>query len=362
MKKLILIILILCGTNLFAQRLKDITFLSDKNSQQLIGYGLVVGLAGTGDTYRTKFTVQSISSMLKRFGITVPQKDMRTRNVAAVMVTATLNPFLKPGSKFSVNVSSMGDASSLLGGILLLTPLSGITGKVYGFSQGPVTIGGYDFRTASGGRVSKNHALAGRVANGGVLKSKLNVKNINKQELTFTLNSPDITTAANISTAINAKIGSKAAKTVDASQVKIKVPTDKQNDIYGFIAELEALNIQTDSDAKVVLNERTGTIVAGKNVIIKPCTITYGSINIVVRSYPIISQPGPFSQGKTTVFNNLVPKVKAGMATTVPISKTTNVQQIASALNSLKVTPKIMIAIFQALKEADALVGKLVIM
>ncbi len=362
MKKILLILIVFVSANLFAQRIKDISYLSGENSQQIIGYGLVVGLASTGDTYRTKFTVQSITSMLKRFGITVPQTDLRTRNVAAVMVTATLDPYLKPGAKFDVNVSSMGDASSLLGGVLLMTPLSGMDGQVYAFAQGPVSIGGYDFRTPTGGRVAKNHALAGRVPDGGVLQKPISLNFINGQELTLLLREPDMTTAYNISTAINSQFGDKTAMAIDASEVKVKIPQDKMDNVVAFVSELELINVETDNSAKVVLNERTGTIVAGENVRIKPCTISYGSLSIIIRSYPIISQPGAFSNGTTAIFNNQVPTATVDSTNTIAITGATNVQEVASALNSLKVSPKDIISIFQALKEADALVGELIIL
>ena len=362
MKKISLVILLTFSFCTFGQRIKDVSYLLGENSQQIIGYGLLVGLAGTGDTYRTKFTVQSVTSMLRRFGITVPQTDLRTRNVAAVMVTATLNPYFKPGAKFDVNVSSMGDASSLLGGVLLMTPLSGMDGQVYAFAQGPISVGGYDFRTPTGGRVAKNHALAGRVPDGGVLQKSLNLNIIGGNELSILLRSPDMTTAFNISNAINSQFGDKTAIAIDASEIKVQIPADKQQDIVGFVSELESINVETDNTAKVVINERTGTIVAGENVIIKPCTISYGSLSIIIRSYPIISQPSAFSNGTTAIFNNLVPTATVDSTTTIAISGATNVQEVALALNSLKVSPRDIIAIFQALKEANALVGELVIL
>ena len=362
MKKFTLAIFLIFTVGTFGQRIKDISYFSGANSQQIIGYGLLVGLAGTGDTYRTKFTVQSVTSMLKRFGITVPQTDLRTRNVAAVMVTATLNPYLKSGAKFDVIVSSMGDASSLLGGILLMTPLSGMDGDVYAFAQGPISIGGYDFRTPTGGRVAKNHALSGRVPDGGVLQKPLGMSITNGQELSILLRDPDMTTAFNIASAINSQFGDKTSIAIDASVIKVQIPTDKQQNLVAFVSELESINVLSDNTAKVVLNERTGTIVAGENVIIKPCTISYGSLNIVIRSYPIISQPGAFSNGTTAIFNNLVPTAQIDSTNTIAISGASNVQEVAAALNSLKVSPRDIIAIFQALKEAGALIGELIVL
>jgi flagellar P-ring protein precursor FlgI len=357
----IVIALFIFSSFIYSQRIKDIATISGDNAEQVIGYGLVVGLAGTGDSYRTQFTMQSITSMLKRFGITVPQTDVKTRNVAAVMVTANLNANYKPGAKFDVTVSSMGDASSLLGGTLLLTPLSGIAGEVYAFAQGPLSIGGYDYNTASGNRVAKNHSLAGRVPQGGVMKETLESEIVTDQQISVYLRMPDLTTSNNVAKSINAKFGDSAATSIDASEIRVNIPTDRQTNIVNFLAELEVLNVETDYVAKVVLNERTGTIVAGTNVQIKPVSNTHGSLNITIENYPIVSQPGAFSNGTTAVVNNYVPYATQDSTNTIAISGASNVQEVASALNSLKVTPKEIIAIFQALKEAGALIAELVI-
>jgi flagellar P-ring protein precursor FlgI len=357
----IIILFILFSSVAFSQRIKDIATISGDNAEQVIGYGLVVGLAGTGDSYRTQFTMQSITSMLKRFGITVPQTDVKTRNVAAVMVTANLNSNYKPGAKFDVTVSSMGDATSLLGGTLLMTPLSGIAGEVYAFAQGSISIGGYDYNTATGNRVAKNHSLAGRVPQGGVMKETLENEIVSNQQISVYLRMPDLTTSNNVANSINAVFGDSAAISVDASEIRVNIPKDRQTNIVNFLAELEVLNVQTDYVAKVVLNERTGTIVAGTNVQIKPVSITHGSLNITIENYPIVSQPGAFSNGTTAVVNNMIPYATQDSTNTIAISGASNVQEVASALNSLKVTPKEIIAIFQALKEAGALIAELVI-
>ncbi len=363
MKKqfLIFVMISFFCTSLFAQRIKDIAYMTGDNSEQIIGYGLVVGLAGSGDTQRSSFTIQSITSMLKRFGITVPQNDLKTKNVAAVMVTTTLNSNLKTGAKFDVTVSSMGDASSLQGGTLLMTPLSGLSGTVYGFAQGPISVGGYDINTGSGGRVSKNHTLAGRVPRGGILKLPIDTDGIGADGLSLYLREPDITTSNNIANVINTAFGQSTAAAYDAGEVRINIPAARTNNIVGFLAELEALTVVIDNSAKVVLNERTGTVVAGANVRISPVTISHGGLNINIRSFPMISQPNGFSNGETTVFNNLVPTASQDSTTAIAINGASNVQEVAAALNSLRVSPKDIIAIFQALKEAGALVGELVI-
>lgn len=355
--------LIFAAANLsYAQRIKDVAYLNGKNTEQIIGYGLVVGLAGTGDSYRSSFTIQSVTSMLKRFDITVPQIDLKTKNVAAVMVTATLNGSLKAGAEFDVVVSSLGDATSLQGGILLMTPLSGMNGRGYGFAQGSVSVGGYDINTPSGNRVSKNHTLAGRVPRGGSLKEAFAVNNFDAGEVTVFLKDPDFTTAQNIVNALNTKFGNDVAKAQDAAEIKVAVPQDRQNNLIGFYSELENLTVTVDDIARVVLNERTGTIVSGQSVKIQPVTITHGSLNINIRNYPIISQPNAFSQGRTVAMNNQIPTVQQDSTNTVAIQGASNVQEVAAALNSLKVAPRDIIAIFQALKEAGALIAELIVM
>jgi flagellar P-ring protein precursor FlgI len=358
----LLIILSLAICPVYSQRIKDVAYMSGKNSEQIIGYGIVVGLAGTGDSYRSSFTIQSVTSMLKRFGITVPQTDLKTKNVAAVIVTATLNSNLRAGAEFDVTVSSMGDATSLQGGTLLMTPLSSINGVVLGFSQGAISVGGYDINTTTGNRLSKNHTLAGRVPRGGTLKESMPASEMPAGEISVFLKEPDLTTSQNITSSINQKFGSEIAKAVDAAEVKIAVPQERQNNIVGFLSELENINVTVDEIAKVVLNERTGTVVSGQNVKIQPVTITHGSLNITIRNYPIVSQPEAFSQGKTEVVNNLIPYASQDSTNTVAIQGASNVQEVAAALNSLKVSPRDIISIFQALKEAGALMAELIIM
>jgi flagellar P-ring protein precursor FlgI len=362
-KYLALVLFIMLGIQTsYAQRIKDVAYLNGQTSEQIIGYGLVVGLAGSGDSYRSSFTIQSVTSMLKRFGITTPQTDLKTKNVAAVIVTTTLNSNLKAGAHFDVIVSSMGDATSLQGGTLLMTPLSGMNGQVYGFAQGSLSVGGYDINTYTGNRVSKNHTLAGRVPRGGTLKQSISIPEISADEVSIYLNEPDITTSENVTKAVNQKFGSEIAKAVDAAEVIVTIPADKKNNIIGFLSEVENITVQVDDIAKVVLNERTGTVVSGQSVKIQPVTITHGSLNISIRNYPIVSQPNPFSQGKTAVVDNLIPYVQQDSTNTVAIQGASNVQEVAAALNSLKVSPRDIISIFQALKEAGALMAELIIM
>ncbi len=359
--KIIILIMLLTSLS-FAQRLKDIAYFQGVSDEQLIGYGLVVGLAGSGDTYRSTMTHQSVISMLKRFGVNVPELNFRTRNVAAVMVTATVSNQSKKGRHFDVTVSSIGDAKSLMGGTLLLTPLSDKTGNVYATAQGAISTGGYDVGTPSGGRISRNITSSGSIPNGGIFEKDYPGSLASKDEINIVLNEPDFTTANNVSAAINSAVGQATATAEDASLIKVKVPANQKKNISAFLAQLEGLQVQKDVVAKVVLNEKTGTVVTGSNVTISPCTVTHGNLNIEIKSYPVISQPSSFSQGGTVVFNNLVPTVKQDKNNTVEIQGASNVQQVAAALNSLKVSPRDIIAIFQAIKEAGALTAELVIM
>lgn len=366
MRKIIIGLLLACFIvpRLDAQRIKDVAYFKGVQTEQLIGYGLVVGLAGSGDSYRSTFTMQSVTSMLKRFGITVPDVNMRTRNIAAVMITANINNYLKSGSEFDISVSSMGDATSLMGGILLMSPLSGKDGTVYAMCQGSISIGGYDINTGSGGRVAKNHALSGRIPGGGVMQEPLaNGSSMDTTAVSILVRKPDFTTAANIMNAINLKYNSQIASAVDASEVRILIPADKQSTLTSFLAEVETIGVLTDAIAKVVLNERTGTVVAGSNVRILPVTISHANLKINIKSNQGVSQPNAFSNGQTVLFNNLVPTVEdSDSNSVVSINGASNVQEVAAALNSLKVSPRDIIAIFQALKEAGALTAELVIM
>jgi len=363
-KKISIIILIVAiAGQLKAQRLKDIAFIQGEKSVQLFGYGLVVGLARTGDSQVSQFTVQSISSMLKKFGITVPEANIRTRNVAAVMVTATIDAFLKPGTKFDVVVSSIGDARSLQGGTLLLTPLTAYGGtEIYAFAQGPLSVGGYDYSTPTGSRIARNHVLTGRVPQGGIIQASAKKLNLSNTKIKVFLKTPDLTTVNNIVTAINQKFQGNIAKGIDPSEINVNIPSQFKSDPIKFFAQLEDLNVQSDYPAKVVLNERTGTVVAGENVKIRPVTISHGGMNIIIRNYPIISQPGAFSNGRTVVMDNIIPYVQRDSTNAIAINGATTVQEVAKALNSLKVSPRDIIEIFQALKAAGALIGDLVIL
>ena len=344
-------------------RIKDIAYVQGVRSQQLIGYGLVVGLNNTGDTQRSTFTIQSVTSMLKRFGITVAPADLRLRNVAAVMVTATVPGFTKEGGICDVTVSSMGDATSLQGGTLLMTPLSGIDGTVYGMGQGPLSVGGVSVR-ANGNEIRRNHTAAGRIPGGAQIEKSINTSFATDSTVSVVLTQADFTTASRIAEAVNTKLGNRQAVATDGSTVTIAVPKEYRvpGKIVEFISLVELLDVSPDVVARVVINERTGTVVVGGNVTVLPVAISHGGLNIDIESVPVVSQPTPFSRTGQTVVTQMT-QVAAGEDSTsvMAFNGMATVQEVAHALNALKVTPRDIISIFQALKEAGALKAELVI-
>lgn len=365
MKKLVILILLFQSLS-FSTRIKDIGYVKGGSGYQVVGYGLVVGLNGTGDTRRISFTIQSIVSMLRRFGVTVTDENLRIRNVAAVMVTATIPAFAKEGSSIDVIVSSIGDATSLHGGSLLMTPLVGSDGVVYAVAQGPVSVGGFDVRTAFGTEYRRNVTTTGRVPNGAIVEKTIpnNFLNNVDDEIKIVLRQPDFTTAKRVADAVNSTFNSNIAFAVDASEVVVKVPNEfkTKEKIVDFISRVELIEVQPDAIARVVINERTGTIVVGENVTISPVAISHGAIHIEIQAVPVISQPAPFSRGQTVVTQLTTINVYQDTTVVTAIEGAATVQDIARALNALKVLPRDIIAIFQALKESGALKAELIIM
>lgn len=343
-------------------RIKDLAFVQGVRGTQLIGYGLVIGLNGTGDTQRSTFTLQSVTSMLKRFGITVPQNDLRLRNVASVMVTTTVPGFSKEGGVADVTVSSLGDATGLQGGTLLMTPLSGLDGSVYAMAQGPISVGGSNVR-AGGAEVRRNHTATGRIPGGAVMEKSVQTSFTRDSTVAVVLTQADFTTASRIAEAINAKLGSRMAAANDGSSVSIAVPEAYRGSgkLVEFISLIELLEIVPDVTAKVVVNERTGTIVVGGAVSILPVAISHGGLNIEVESMPVVSQPSPLSSGQTVVTQMTTVRMGEDTSAVVALNGAATVQDMAKALNSLRVLPRDIIAIFQALKEAGALKAELII-
>jgi len=344
-------------------RLKDLVTLEGAAPVQLVGYGLVVGLNRTGDLARgqrgSPYTVQSIANMLRRFGITVDPALLQARNAAAVMVTATLDPFAGPGSRLDVTVSALGDARSLSGGVLLQTPLlDPVSGQVYAIAQGPVSTGAV-LASSFGSSVQINHTNTGRVPGGGLVTQPLPVQ-LNGPQLGLILKRPDFTNAIRIAEAINA-LYPNAAEAVHAGLVRLNLPDGAANPAQ-LLAELETLSIAVDIPARVVINERTGTIVAGGNVRISEVMITYGSLVISTQAEPFVSQPLPFSQGETVTGARSTVEVQEEVTRSVVLGPNADVAQLAAALNELGLTARDIIAIFQAIDRAGALQGELVIL
>jgi flagellar P-ring protein FlgI len=365
MFKLAIFILLLYGITLSSTRIKDIAYIQGVKGTQIIGVGLVVGLNNSGDTRRTSFTNQALASMLKRFGITVPQDQIQIRNVAAVMVTATVDAFMKQGATFDVTVSTMGDASSLQGGTLLMTALSGIDGAVYATAQGPISVGGYDAKNITGTEFRRNHNAAGRVPNGAIIEEAIPLVINNNNKINVIVRIPDFTTSFKIADAINTRFAAtpKAASAVDAASIEINIPKEYQakERLIEFISILENLEVTPDVIAKVVINEKTGTIVVGEKAKLSPAAISHGNLTIEIQENQIISQPYPLTQGQTIVMSSDSIKTSVGDGKMMAIPAASTVQDIAMALNSLKVSPRDIIAIFQALKEAGALKAELII-
>jgi flagellar P-ring protein precursor FlgI len=363
-KNLLLIFFILIfSSNAFAERIKDIAKWSGIRENQLVGYGLVVGLNGTGDKDGT-YLYQPIANMLSRMGITVNVKDLKgkVKNVAAVMVTAKLPTNVKPGTKIDVQVSSIGDAKSLQGGTLLMTPLTGPDGEVYAVAQGPVSIGGF-IAAGRAAQAIKNHQNVGYIPEGAFVEKAVPVNFNTKGELQLLLQSPDITTSKNIADKINETFKEAIAKALDPTTVSIIVPSKYNGNVLDFMAEVEKIEVSTDLPARVVINERTGTVVIGSNVKISPTALAHGGLTITIKEAPEVVQPPPLApeRARTETVQRTEVKVEEKQASLVEVKGST-VGELVKALNTLGVTPKDLISILQALKTAGALKAELVIM
>ncbi len=362
MKKLITIVLVLLilffTIPAAAERIKDIAFVEGFRENQLVGYGLVVGLNGTGD--KGDATLQSIANMLSRMGLRVDPKDIKAKDVAAVMVTATLPPFPRAGSKVDVIVSAIGDAKNLQGGTLLMTPLKGPDGRVYAIAQGPVSIGG--FQASGGGTTAqKNHPTVGRVPNGAIIEREITFSLNNRAQLKLILHNPDFTVASNMVREINTFLKGDFAVASDPSTVILKVPSRYQGNIVELMHLVENIDVKTDTPARVVINERTGTVVIGSNVRISPVAIAHGGLTIEITTEYQVSQPEPFSKGETVVVPQTEIRAKEKEAHLVQVSGTT-LGEVVRALNTMGVTPRDLIAILQALKASGALKAELEIL
>lgn len=338
-------------------KLKDIAKVEGVRENQLFGYGLVVGLAGTGDGVR--MTKQTIANMLERLGLVVEINDVNADNVAAVMVTATLPSFIKPGDTIDVVVSSIGDADSLQGGTLILTPLKGADGNVYAVAQGAVSIGGWNAGGAGGGRNSKGHPTVARVPNGATVENTVPAEFIFGDKIFLSMNNADFTTASNIVDGINFRFGRNSAKALNSSTIEITPPQSALDNIVPFIAELENIQVDQDQVSKVVINEKTGTIVMGGDVSITPVAIAHGTLTVMIKPRTEIFQPDTsFTMGETVVAQNEDINTEEKEVTFSRVST----GDVVDALNKMGVTASDIIAILQALKMAGALQAEVITM
>ena len=338
-------------------RIKDIAAIEGVRANQLLGYGLVIGLDGTGDSQQTKFTAQSVANMLETYGMSIEGDKMKVKNVAAVMVTATLPSFARQGSTLDVVVSSLGDARSLQGGTLLQTPLRAANGEVYAVAQGPVTVGGFSVG-GGGASASKNHVTVGRVPGGAIVEKTTKTDLAPQDSLNVTLTRADFTTAARAAEAINLRLGGHFAKAVDSATVTVGVPAEFQGDVVSLIAQLESAEVTTDTAARIVVNERTGTVIIGASVRIQPVAVSHGALTVEVATNYAVSQPKPLSQGTTVATPVTDVTAREETASLVEVKGAT-VAELVRALNALKVSPRDLIAILQAIKEAGALQAQL---
>lgn len=372
MKKLTLLCLAILITfsltqSATAARIKDIAQLHGVRDNQLLGYGIVTGLDGTGDDMNNSvFTLQAIYNMMTRHGITIDPDnidDIKVENIAAVMVTGTLPPFAKSGSRMDVQVSSMGDAESLAGGTLLMTPLLGPDGNIYSVAQGPITIGAFSYG-GKAAQVQQNHPTVGRIAGGAIIEKAVGMEIGEDGLLTYQLRDADFTTASNLAETVNRRFGSGTAYADSPGTVLVQVTEPYKENIVDFVATLETLNVKTDTPAKIVVNERTGTIVMGKDVRLSTVAVSHGNLSLIIRDDYNVSQPAPFSEGETVVTPETTIDVieDDGELVLLDLDEGVSIGEIANALNAIGATPRDLIAIFQAIKASGSLQGELVIL
>ncbi|MGA1869011.1 MAG: flagellar basal body P-ring protein FlgI [bacterium] len=357
-KYLILLIILILWIPLKAHgtRIKDIASIDGVRENQLLGYGLVVGLNGTGDKGKTAFTIRSLVNMLNQMGISVTADEIKVKNVAAVIVTATLPPFAKNGTRIDITVSSLGDAASLQGGTLLLTPLKGPDGVVYAVAQGAVSVGGFSVGGGGGGSVQKNHPTVGRISDGALIERELNLTINPDEPLKIRLHQPDFITAIRIVKAITAHIGeSIETHAIDPSTIELSMPPDFDNNVIELVATIENIEIIPDTRAKVILNERTGTVVVGENVRISNVAIAHGNLSIEIKKKPQVSQPPPLSQGETVYAEDTIITSTEEKAELMLVPAGVTIQEVVNALNAIGVSSRDLISIFQSLKAANAL-------
>ena len=343
-----------CSTAM-ASRIKDLADIEGVRNNQLVGYGLVVGLNGTGDSSSTEFTIQSLVNMMERLGMRIDRNSVKVDNVAAVMVTAELPAFSKAGSLIDVLVSSIGDADSLVGGTLLMTPLKGPDGNVYAVAQGALAVGALSFG-GKAAKVQKNHPTVGRIPSGGIVEREVPFQLPNNHALNYRLRNADFTTVTRMADVVNGYFGQTLAHPLDSGSLQVIVSDDYANSLVEFIAEVEHLEVQPDMIAKIIVNERSGTIVMGEHVRLSTVAVSHGNLNLIINDSALVSQPSPLSESGTTVEvpqTDISVSEERGNLVVLPMG--VSIGDVARALNAIGATPRDLIAIFQAIKAAGAL-------
>jgi flagellar P-ring protein precursor FlgI len=345
-----------------ASRIKDLASVEGVRQNQLIGYGLVVGLNGTGDTLNNiPFTKQSLQAMLERLGVNIRGQTLRTGNVAAVMVTANLPPFGTQGTRIDITVSAMGDAKSLQGGTLLVTPLLGADGNVYAVGQGSLAIGGFSAE-GDAAKITRGVPTVGRISNGAIIEREIDFALNRLPNLRLALRNADFTTAKRMAAAINDFIGTPTAEPVDPSTVQLTIPKQFAGKVVALLTEIEQLQIESDLPAKIVIDERSGIIVMGRDVRVSTVAVAQGNLTVSISETPQVSQPAPLSQGRTVV----VPRSKVGVVEDgkklALVREGMSLQQLVDGLNALGIGPRDMISILQAIKAAGAIQADIEVM
>ncbi len=344
------------GQTLATSRIKELASIQGVRSNPLVGYGLIVGLDGTGDqTTSTPFTAQSITAMLQQMGVTIPAGvSMQLKNVASVLVTAQLPPFAQPGQTVDVNVSSLGNAKSLRGGTLIATPLKGADGQVYAIAQGQLIVGGAG-ASAGGSKVQINHLSAGRIPEGATVERSVPTPLNQGDFLQLDLNASDFNTAREVVRAINSRMGEALASAVDARVIRVKMPEESHSRV-AFMADIENLPVQiAPPAAKIVVNARTGSVVFNQAVTLSPCAVAHGNLSVTINSTPVVSQPAPLSQGQTVTSEKAEITIRQEPGFLIQLPSSANLADVVKALSALGATPQDLLAILQAMKSAGAL-------
>ncbi len=352
---------LLCGSpaQALGTRVKDLVMVAGARDNQLVGYGIVVGLNGDGDK-NPIYTLRSFANLLQRFGVQVPAQTLIAKNVAVVMVTADIKAFTKNGQRLDVTVSAMGDARSLQGGVLVQTPLYAADGQIYAVAQGALAVGGFVGGNATSS-IQKNHPTVATITGGGLVEREIPTRIVENEEIELLLREPDFTSAARLAMAINERF-TNSARAIDPTSVKVRMPEGVDQASVDFVARLEDIEVSPDTTARIVINERTGTIVATSKVKISSCAVSHGDLTITIANSADVSQPNPLSQtGETAVTQRTDANVNERKGRLVTLADMPTVEKVAAGLNAIGVTPRDMMAIFGSMKQAGALQAELIL-